>query len=479
MVCRILIAAFFLSFYSNIFAQTDSVATNGFKTFYYQNGNKSSEGNFVNGKPEGLWKSYFENGKLKSEGNRHNNKPDGLWKFYNENGKIASELIYDLGLKNGIQRYYFSDGKLKQEEELKDGIRQGWVKDFGENGQLINMVPFKNGVEDGIAKSYADDGRLITITTYNEGYIRSEARINRIDKFGLKQGVWKVFFDNDKLKEETEYLDDKRNGFYRVYNSDGTLALSEKYKNGELVIDKKSTTKFEVKRNFYTGGKVKSIVNVINDKRQGVEKIYDEKGNVISGKLFEDDKPVAEGITDENGNRQGEWKFFYEDGTVYSIGKYKDGKRIDEWKFLFQNGAVQQIGNYKNGLPEGEWKWYFRNGEIRRDESFINGKEEGISKEYNDSLQLIATGKYVDGKKEGLWKYNNGEYVAEGEYADGLAHGIRLIKTAKQHLQESILMVLKMANMFITTTMGNYMKCVTTNKVNGMDYGRYMMIKVF
>ena len=261
------------------------------------------------------------------------------------------------------------------------------------------MVPFKNGVEDGIAKSYADDGRLITITTYNEGYIRSEARINRIDKFGLKQGVWKVFFDNDKLKEETEYLDDKRNGFYRVYNSDGTLALSEKYKNGELVIDKKSTTKFEVKRNFYTGGKVKSIVNVINDKRQGVEKIYDEKGNVISGKLFEDDKPVAEGITDENGNRQGEWKFFYEDGTVYSIGKYK------------------------NGLPEGEWKWYFRNGEIRRDESFINGKEEGISKEYNDSLQLIATGKYVDGKKEGLWKYNNGEYVAEGEYADGLKFG--------------------------------------------------------
>ncbi|HQO86279.1 MAG TPA: hypothetical protein PKX84_01370 [Bacteroidia bacterium] len=78
MVCRILIAAFFIFFNSNLFAQTDSTVTNGFKTFYYHNGNKSSEGNFVNGKPEGLWKSYFENGKLKSEGSRHNNKPEGL-----------------------------------------------------------------------------------------------------------------------------------------------------------------------------------------------------------------------------------------------------------------------------------------------------------------------------------------------------------------------------------------------------------------
>ena len=40
---------------------------NGYNVFYYANGQKSSEGNFENGKPEGFWKNYFESGILKSE----------------------------------------------------------------------------------------------------------------------------------------------------------------------------------------------------------------------------------------------------------------------------------------------------------------------------------------------------------------------------------------------------------------------------
>ncbi len=85
---------------------------------------------------------------------------------------------------------------------------------------------------------------------------------------------------------------------------------------------------------------------------------------------------------------------------------------------------MQQTGNYENGLPQGEWKWYFENGSLRRDETYDKGKENGISNEYNDSLQLIATGKYIEGNKEGLWKYNNGEYIAKGEYRDGRKFGM-------------------------------------------------------
>ena len=38
---------------------------NGYNVFYYANGNKSSEGTMVNGKPDGYWKTYYSNTILK------------------------------------------------------------------------------------------------------------------------------------------------------------------------------------------------------------------------------------------------------------------------------------------------------------------------------------------------------------------------------------------------------------------------------
>ena len=39
-----------------------------FKVFFYNNGQKSSEGFLEQGKPNGYWKNYYETGILKSEG---------------------------------------------------------------------------------------------------------------------------------------------------------------------------------------------------------------------------------------------------------------------------------------------------------------------------------------------------------------------------------------------------------------------------
>ena len=61
-----------------------NVDPNGYNTFYYSEGNISSEGTLKNGKPDAYWKSYYENGHLKSEGNRDSFLLDGPWKFYTE-----------------------------------------------------------------------------------------------------------------------------------------------------------------------------------------------------------------------------------------------------------------------------------------------------------------------------------------------------------------------------------------------------------
>ena len=68
----IYIVRFFFFSGSIILAQETYVDPNGYNTFYFQNGNVSSEGILKDGKPIGYWKTYYDNGQIKSEGNRKN-----------------------------------------------------------------------------------------------------------------------------------------------------------------------------------------------------------------------------------------------------------------------------------------------------------------------------------------------------------------------------------------------------------------------
>ena len=51
-------------------------------TYYHSNGKVMHQGNYVDGKSDGLWKSFDETGNLVSEGSFEQGKKTGLWNFY-------------------------------------------------------------------------------------------------------------------------------------------------------------------------------------------------------------------------------------------------------------------------------------------------------------------------------------------------------------------------------------------------------------
>lgn len=61
-------------------------------------------------------------------------------------------------------------------------------------------------------------------------------------------------------------------------------------------------------------------------------------------------KIIVEG-TNSNGNRNGEWRTYYDDGKIQSITFYKDGKLHGEQK-LFDKKLLETI-NYKEGIQNG------------------------------------------------------------------------------------------------------------------------------
>jgi len=64
---------------------------NGLWLSWYSNGNKWSEGTFKNGKSEGKRTTYFENGKVRYEGFYKDDQRTGKWRFYDETGKLLAE----------------------------------------------------------------------------------------------------------------------------------------------------------------------------------------------------------------------------------------------------------------------------------------------------------------------------------------------------------------------------------------------------
>jgi TonB family protein len=108
----------------------------GYFVYYYENGQKEHEGNYVNNKKEGewkfwsqtgevrmigsydslshkqgLWKSWYSNGNCNFEGNFLNDVEDKEWKYYFENGSISAKEIYNQGKLTEIH-FWNEDGSI-------------------------------------------------------------------------------------------------------------------------------------------------------------------------------------------------------------------------------------------------------------------------------------------------------------------------------------------------------------------------------
>ncbi len=428
---KTLIAIILLLNISNyLFSQ---VKPNGYNVFFYTNGKKSSEGNMKDGKPVGYWKTYYPNGAMKSEGSRKNMQLDSTWIFYDNKQNITKKISYLNGNKNGYYFIYKLVGdSLKtniiiSKELYLNNIKQGKSYEYHDNEQLKKIVNYKKGRKNGKAKEYSNQAVVITLFRYKYDIIIERERINRYDRNNLKQGVWKEFYANDRLKMESFYKNGKLHGYLKIYNAKGKITSRRRYIDGELVIIKiDNKEKVEIKNEFYSDGSLKSSGGYKDNKPVGVHRKYSKDGKIISSQTYSKKEHwiSSNGIVDKDGKRQGAWKYFYKNGKIKSIGAYKNGRRVGEWVFYYENGNIEQKGKYIRGKPNDKWVWYYQNGSLLRNEDFIKGKSEGLYVEYAEDSTIIVKGNFIDGKKEGKWIYNVGDQKEERYYKDGLKDGL-------------------------------------------------------
>ncbi|MFA5815392.1 MAG: hypothetical protein WC865_07210, partial [Bacteroidales bacterium] len=207
----------------------------GYNKLYYGNKQISSEGMIRNGKPDGKWISWHINGKIRSEGNRRNFQLDSIWKFYDEQGFITDEISYLDGKRSGYyikyqiinQKGIRVSGPLFKELYL-DNQKQGLSWYYNSKGDTERIVRYKDGKKHGLTREFIN-GIVQIVYKYHNDFMIDREFINQTDNKGLKQGVWREYFDNDNIRTEENYKNSVLNGFYREYNQAGKMMVSRFY----------------------------------------------------------------------------------------------------------------------------------------------------------------------------------------------------------------------------------------------------------
>jgi antitoxin component YwqK of YwqJK toxin-antitoxin module len=112
---------------------------------WHENGNKEFEGEYKEGKMEGIWIEWHANGTKLNEGEYKEGKEEGKWIQWCENGTKCLEGEFKGGKMEGKWIHSYKDGKIKIEEEYKEGKREGkWIK-WDYNGFKVIEGEYKEG----------------------------------------------------------------------------------------------------------------------------------------------------------------------------------------------------------------------------------------------------------------------------------------------------------------------------------------------
>jgi len=128
----------------------------------------------------------------------------------------------------------------------------------------------------------------------------------------------------------------------------------------------------------------------------------------------------------KDGERDGEWTFYHENGQMASIGNYKDGELDGKYTFYYENGQIGREGSYKDGGEVGKWTHYYENGQIKQEGSYKDIVDSGLILQrrvgkwtyYYKNGQIEQEGNYKDYERDGKWTryYENGQIKQEGNY---------------------------------------------------------------
>ena len=188
---------------------------------------------------------------------------------------------------------------------------------------------FEDGKKNGVYKEYHENGKLKSSGFYS---------------LDLKMGNWIYYHNNGKIESEYTYLNGITNGNYSLYNINGTKTETGLNINGML--EGKIST-------YDADGKLTHESNYSN--------------NLLNGLLLK----------------------YFKSGNIHFKISYLNGKQEGITNQFYENGKLENELMYHNGIAHGIFKVYYESGKIKNSAnvdstSMHEGKLIGDAINYNE-----------------------------------------------------------------------------------------------
>ncbi len=247
------------------------------------------------------------------------------------------------------------------------GQRQGyWII----KGDMVNEPAYKpeNKVEEGRYTDNRKEGRWKKY--WPNGKLRSEINYAA----GKPTGEYQLFYENGKTEEHGFWASNKNTGDFKRYYDNGNpqqhfLFADNGKRNG-------------LQKYYHENGKMALEVNIINGSESGVMRRYNPDGALIEEKVFENGvlkqsktmgatKPQVAAAKDPYDKNVGSVQSKATNDKTNAAETFKP----DGFNTLYnKNGDVTQSGEFKEGrLFNGKWYRYSNDGILVRIEIYRGG----------------------------------------------------------------------------------------------------------
>ncbi|MCY9805399.1 hypothetical protein OTK51_18400 [Vibrio scophthalmi] len=324
-----------------------------------------------------------------------------------------SSLMIEIRQQDGISFYY----------SIANGMTLNGDVTIVRDNQGYTVGQFSQGVPNGRWQVFLPNNQKLLDGQYAQGY---------------QDGQWQLFDSSGNLSEKQYYRQGGPDGVWEQYNLQGNVDQTTLYKEGQKV---------QVER-FFVSGKRQALETYLDNLRHGVWETYHENGTValrqeyannhLSGRYLEQNsagKIIVEGEYNTQGERQGAWRSFYDDGTPNSEIHFEAGIHNGKALSYFPSGQLAQQATYKNNHLDGESLRYHENGHLYEKEHYQDGQLEGLQVIYNADQVVIAESNFKlgtlageqksyfdDGKLKQLTNYHTTILADNGQYP---LHGIQ------------------------------------------------------
>ncbi len=337
---------------------------------------------------------------------------DGPMKIYYPNGQVSSEGIIKDGKPDGYWKTYYVTGISKSEGKRQNYLLDSTWNFYNQSGELLEEINYQLGVRSGYVIKYAYDNPN---QPGMQTLISKELYIN--DK---KEGNSYYYYITGELKESIYYSNGKKQGPAREFEKDSTVITLLQYNNNYLVSREKINRRDnEGQRQgtykvFHEDGSLKKEENYLDDDLHGYFREFDETGDLLQAMRYERGAVIEE--LDEEAKEIIDFKRTYDElGRIVFSGAYFEGVPRGIHRFFDITGTI--VNSYI----------YNERGQ-RLSEGIVDeqGRKVGNWIDYYVSGKKKAVGTYLDNKRSGQWTYyfENNKIEQKGKFIRGKFDGL-------------------------------------------------------